>query len=121
MFLRVLVAHPVVVVLWLLADHVVPDVQPRNVSTAGGSDVTSRGDVTSRCENVLDVIDRLSETTSSSYECHQLSLFNVDDEIFPTWAATLYPLQQLALLLSLLAICANAFYTVSHGPLVLAL
>jgi len=50
-------------VLSLLADHVVPDVKPRDVAT------------------VLDVIDQPSQTTSD--ETQWFSLFNVDDEIFP--------------------------------------
>jgi len=76
----------------------VPDVKQRDVDTTpvaaaaagsgvtsqGGQEVTSQGGhgVTSQGEDVLDVIDRLSQTTPDE-ERHQLSLFNVDDEIFP--------------------------------------
>jgi len=55
--------HITSVVLSLLADHVVPDVKPRDVGT------------------VLDVIDQPSQTTSD--ETQWFSLFSVDDEIFP--------------------------------------
>jgi len=60
-----------------LADHVVPDVKPRDPSAtpapaAGGSKMTSRG------EDVLDIIDQLSQTTSNVRP-----QFDVNDDIFP--------------------------------------
>jgi len=58
---------------------VLPDVKPRDLCTTPAAD----GDVTSRGEDVLDVIDRLSQTTSDEEHHHQFSLFSVDDEIFP--------------------------------------
>jgi len=60
---------------------VVPDVKPRDLSTTPAAD-GGVGDVTSHGEDVLDVIDRLSQTTTDE-ERHQFSLFCVDDEIFP--------------------------------------
>jgi len=54
----------------------VPDVVTTTPSAAAAADVTSPD------EDVLDVIDRLSQTTSDK-ETRQLSLFDVHDEIFP--------------------------------------
>jgi len=70
-------------IVTVIADHVVPDVKPRDVTTTPAAATAAAGSgVTSQAEDVLDVIDRLSQTTSDE-EGHHFSLFDIDDEIFP--------------------------------------
>jgi len=66
----------------LLADHVVPVVKPRDLSTTAAAAAGGGGDskVASQGEDVLDVIDRLSQTTSDVRR-----QFDVSDDIFPLW------------------------------------
>lgn len=69
----------------LLADHVVPDVKPRDVSntattlanTAAAAAATGDG---SFREDILDIIDQLSQTTSDRLHRPQ---YDASDDIFP--------------------------------------
>jgi len=57
---------------------VVPDVKPRDVSTTPAED--GRSNVTSRGEDLLDYIDRMSQTTSC--ERRQSPRLVIDDDFF---------------------------------------
>jgi len=68
----------------LLADHVVPDVKPRDVSNtattlAATAAAAATGDGSFR-EDILDIIDQLSQTTSD--RCHRPQ-YDASDDIFP--------------------------------------
>ena len=67
-------------VVALSADHVVPDVKPRDVSStpAAAAAAGGGGKMTSQGEDLLDVIDQLSQTTSGGRPQS-----DANDDIFP--------------------------------------